>query len=121
MVYFFEMIARLFAFDIGWYASQIMANLFWIFVVTAVMYIFLNGKRVLFGVILFFVVAHVWAAAEQLYGVAIFAAGFLGIYYMTKLATMAFAESVPSLKNHLILITTVQFYVLFLAYNIFLR
>ena len=121
MVYFFEMIARLLAFDIGWYASQIMANLLWIFMAFVLMHLFLGGKRVIWGVILFFFVAHAWAAAEQLYGVVIFAAGFLGIYYMTKLGVIMFAESVPSLRRHLILIAEVQFFAVLILYNVFMR
>lgn len=121
MVYFFEMIARLLAFDSGWYASAIMANLVWIFMAFVLMHMFLGGKRVIWGVILFFFVAHAWAAAEQLYGVVIFAAGFLGIYYMTKLAVIQLAESIPKLGRWTILISSLWFFVLMIVYNIFLK
>ncbi len=121
MVYFFEMVARLLAFDIGWYVSAIMANLLWIFIVTVLMYMFLEGKRVVKGVVMFFFLAHFWVAAGSLYDISILVAGFLGIYYMTKLGVMMFAESVPSLRRHLILISAVQFYILIVVYNAFIR
>ena len=121
MEYFFEMLLRLFTLDIGWYVSAIMANLLWIFLVTVIMYYFLGGKNVLKGVILFFINAHLWIAVGNMYGIVIIAGGFLGVYYITKLATVMFSETIPGLRRWTILVASLQFFVLLIAYYAFLR
>ena len=45
---------------------------------------------------------------------------FFGIYYITKIAVLAFAEDTPQLKSKLVIISEIQAIALIAIYNLFL-
>jgi len=117
----FEFFYRLISLDTNWLVSLKANNLHWLFLITVLIFIFFDGKKVVLGVIAFFLVGWAWGDFELISGLAVFAGGFLMIYYLSKIAVMIFAENQPELKNKLIWISELQFIIVFMCYNIFLR
>ena len=58
---------------------------------------------------------------EVLTGLAWSGASFLLLYYITKLAVLAWAENSKTLQKHLILISEIQFLSLLLIYTFFMK
>ncbi|MBN1940712.1 MAG: hypothetical protein JW772_00860 [Candidatus Diapherotrites archaeon] len=117
----FEFFHSLMSLDINWFVTLIGNNLIWLFMFTALIFFFFNGKKVVAGVIVFSLVAWAWMDFETYGGIVIFAGGFLAIYYITKLAVLMFAENTPELSSKLIWITEIHGILLIVAYNIFMR
>ncbi len=117
----FEFFSHLISLDFAWIISLIGSNLHWLFAITALIFFFFNGKKIILGVIAFFLLGWAWGDFELISGMIVFGAGFLVIYYLTKLIVLIFAENQPELKNKLIWISEIQFLAVFILYNIFLR
>jgi hypothetical protein len=117
----FEFFNHLISLDLAWLASLIASNLHWLFAVTVLIFFFFNGKKVILGVIVFFLLGWAWGDFETLGGIALFVGGFLGIYYITKVVVLIFAENTPELQSKLIWISEFQSIGAIIIYNVFLR
>ena len=62
-----------------------------------------------------------WVDLGQISGMYWTIGSFLLIYYITKLATVAVIESTPVLRKYTVIISTLQFYVLFLIFQFFIK
>jgi len=120
---FFEFMSRLLSFDLIWIAGLIFGNLHYVFLFAAVCFFFFgpNIKKTVVSVILLSLVAWTWVDFELMSGWLLFVGGFLSIYYLTKIIVVIFANDVPALKNHLVIINELQFLAILLIYNFFLR
>ena len=116
---FVEALAHLFALDLGWFVSLIIGNLLLLFAFIATMYIFLEGKKVIAGVIFLTLVLWIIADIQFVTGWLVFVGGFLSIYYITKLALLIFVED-TKLKKWLIPVSTAHAYLIIIIYNYFM-
>ena len=118
---FFEALQALFELNLGFFVDIAMNNLLWIFIFYALIHYFLEGKRTLYFFLVFAMVIWTFIDFEILTGIAWQAAGFLLIYYVTKLAVLAWAENSPNLKNKLLWVSEVQFMLLLFVYTFFIK
>ena len=120
---FFDFLNAMLSLDFAWFVWLVQANVFFIFAFTAICFFFWNGetKKTIVGLFLLSVVAWTWVDFEMISGWVLFVGGFLAVYYITKVAVMTFAEDVPSLRNKLVIVSEVQFLVLVIIYNLFMR
>ncbi len=109
--------------DLGWFVWVVSANIIYLFAFLAVCFFFWdrNIKKTIAGTILLSIVAWMWVDFEIISGWVLFVGGFLAIYYVTKFAALTFAEDIPSLQNKLVIVSEIQFIVLLIVYNLFLR
>ncbi len=117
---FFSFIQHLLALDIGWFIALIMNNLLWLFIFYAVMHIFMDGKKAVYGFVVFCLTLWAWQDFENVSNVIIFGASFLSIWYVTKLALLTFVESVPALSKKLIYINELHGLLLVVLFSIFM-
>ncbi len=120
---FFEFVQAVLTLNVNWLAWLISANWHYFFAFAACCFFFWNGN-VKKAIVAFFLLSIVvWAAADfsTVSGWMWAVGGFFAIYYISKIAVMVFAESVPQLKRYLVVVSVVQFWVLFIIYNMFLR
>ncbi len=120
---FFNFLNAVLGFDIAWFVWLIEHNLFYVFAFITLCFFFWGNsmKKAVIVTVLLSIVAWAWVDFELISGWVLFAGGFLSIYYVTKMVIMVFAESMPSLKNKLILVSEIQFFALLIIYNLFLR
>ncbi len=118
---FFEAMQALFALDLGFFIDVFMNNLIWVFAFYVMIYIFFEGKNTIYWFI--FWTFLVWAILDwqDLTGIVFTAGAFLFLYYLSKIALLGFAESVPALKKYLVVISTVSAYSLMLIYTFFMK
>ena len=117
----FQAINAIFSLDINFFINIFMNNLLWVFVFYALIHYFMEGRRVIYFFLVFSFLLWSFVDFEILTGLAWNAAGFLLIYYLTKIALLTLAEDIPSLKNKLLWISEVQFVFLLFAYIFFLK
>ena len=118
---FFEAMQALFALDLGFFIDIFMNNLFWVFAFYVMLYIFFDGKNMVYWFIFWSFL--VWAIVDfqDLTGIVFTAGGFLFLYYLSKIALLGFAESVPGLRRYMVVISTVSAYTLMVVYTFFLK
>lgn len=117
---FLEVLQAAIVLNIGFFIDLFLGNLFWFFLFYTAMHYFI-GKKQLYFALLFSAVMWAWTDLEFFSGLTWVVPSFLLIYYVTKLAVVALVETTPSLRKYVVVISTLQFYVLFLVYNFLLR
>ena len=119
----FDFFNAIISLDAGWFVWMLQNNLVYLFAFIALCFFFWekNLKKTIAATILLSIVAWAWVTFEMVSGWVLFVGGFLAVYYITKLAILIFAQDVPQLKNKLIIISEIQFLVLVVAYNLFMR
>lgn len=119
---FFEFLNAVITLDLNWLAWLFFSNFHYLFLFVLICFFFFGPsiKKVVIATALFCPLAWVWVDFEMMSGWFLFVGGFLGIYYITKMVVLMFAEDVPALRKHLVIISELQFVVLFLAYNLIL-
>ena len=119
---FFEFLNAAITLDLSWLATLVLTNLHYLFLIGILCFFFWgpSTKKVVISTILLSVVLWTWADLEFFSGWAWALPLFLGIYYISKLAIVAFAENTPGLSKHLVLIQEVHFIGLFAVFNIFI-
>lgn len=105
-----EMIGRLISLDFGWFADLILNSLMIGFMLLAVFYIFLEGKKFIKGSIIIFITLFAFLDLERALGIAFFTGSAVLLYYVSKFVVLAIAENNPALKKNLIFINELQFY-----------
>ena len=120
---FFQFLEALLSLDLGWFTWLVEHNIVYAFAFFALCFFMWDGnvRKALGATILLSLVAWIWVDMESISGMVIFAGSFLAIYYITKIAVMAFAEDVPALRKHLVLVGEVQFVVVLLVFNVFMK
>ncbi len=120
---FFQFLEALLSLDLAWFVWIVEHNIIWAFAFFAMCFFFWDGKMKKAGgaTLLLIMTAWIWVDMESVSGLILFVGGFLSVYYITKVAVMTFAEDSPILRKHLVLVGEIQFVVVLLAYNIFMR
>ena len=91
------------------------------FMLIAVFSIFLEDRNLVKGLIVVFITLFAFFDFEKALGIPFFAGKFLLVYYISKFAVLAVAESSNFLKRRLIFISEMQFYASFIISAVFLR
>ncbi|HZX20579.1 MAG TPA: hypothetical protein VFF13_06225 [archaeon] len=112
-----EVLHSVISLDIGFFIDLFFDNLFFFFAFYVLIHIFVEKKDTFFYVLILLIVLWAFEDIETFTGLTFLSASFLIVYYITKLAVVAFAESVPSLRKYTIIITTIQFYVAYVIFN----
>ena len=121
MAILFDAIAATLTLNLNWWVWIIMNNLFWVFGVMAAAYFFYGRKKMLSDFIM--AVFLIWSALDfsALSGWVILSGTFLALLYLSRLALVGFVENVPSMQKKLPFIISLQFIVVLVIYNIFMR
>jgi hypothetical protein len=116
-----EFISHAVALDLGWIVGFIASNLHWLFALVATTFIFYDGKKVLMPFIL--TVGMLWASADfaLVSGWVWAVPAFLFIHYITRFAVMTFCSEVDRLKNILPVVFIIQFFAVYIIFNLFLK
>ena len=114
---FFEALQALLSLNFTFFIDIFLDNWFLFFGFYALMYFFLEKKNTLFYTIILIIILSSFVDIEHLTGLALISSGFLVIYYVTKIALLAFAEDSPLLRRYMLVLSTLQFYVAFFIYN----
>ncbi len=117
----FEAIAATLSLDAGWWIHVILANLFWVVGFAVAAYYFFGNKRTFSGFILIVFMMWVFLDFTHYSGWYFNVATFLALYYISRLALLGFIENIPSMQKNLAFILSMQFIVLYIIYNIFMR
>lgn len=120
---FFEFLNAVISLDVNWLAWLFFANLHYLFLFVAVGFFFFGPKMRKAAISALLLAFSAWALVDfqNISGWAILVGGFLAIFYITKIAVLTFAEDVPYLKKHLVLVSELHFVSILIFYNLFLR
>jgi len=105
---FIEFIARLLTFDIAWFVDFVFANLFWLFAFAVLIHILFSGKHMLLGIALIALDIWLWDVWGSISGLSFFGATTLVIYYVSKIAVLKLAETIPQLRDKFVIISSLQ-------------
>ncbi len=120
---FFEFLQAVVTLDLNWLVSTVFNNLHWLFAFATVCFFFFGYgvRKLAITVSLLTLLLWAWVDFELLGGWGIFIAEFLILYYISKIALLAFVEEVPSLRKHIVAISALQGILLIVFFNLFLR
>ncbi|MFH1391595.1 MAG: hypothetical protein ABIH20_04755 [Candidatus Diapherotrites archaeon] len=116
-----EALTELASFNFKWFIDLAIGNLFITFALLATFYLFLEGQNFIKGSIIIFITFFAFFDFEKVLGIPFFTGKFLVIYYATKLAVLALAETNEFLKKRLLFISELQFYGAFVVSILFFR
>ncbi len=105
---FFIFINHLFAFDLPWLLGFMRSNLLWLAVLSALVHILFNGEKFVPAIIFMTFALWLWGDFEGLSGIGFAGAQVLAVYYISKISLLAIVENTPSLKRHLVVISTIS-------------
>ena len=96
--------------NLSWWFSLIMSNLHWVFVFFVAAYLFYDGKQTLRAMC--FTIMYIWATVSFFpsLGIMYLIPSWFAFVYVSRVAGLTFALTMPSLKNRLPLIYVVLFY-----------
>lgn len=116
---FIEAVYSALSLDLGWFVEVTLNNLFWVFGFMAAAFYFWDGKKV-WGHF-FIVVAVMWISLDftALTGWTFFAAMFLMVLYIGRMAVLMFAETTNFGKKNLPLIYVLYFWIWLVIFNLF--
>lgn len=111
------------SFDFAWLSAVLFSNIHYLFAFAVLSFFFFGTsvKKIAVSAFLLVIVCWAWVDFELFSGWVLFVGGFLSIYYITKIVVLTFADQMPQLKNHLVLVGELQFLTLLIIYNFFLR
>ena len=105
---FIEFVSNLLSFNLGWFISLVLNNLFWVFAYALLVHIIFNGEKMVAAFVLFALDVWLWDVFGLLSGVSIFGAQTLVIYYITKIGVLAIAEKSETLKSKFVVVSSIQ-------------
>ena len=120
---FLEFLSHALVLDFAWMASIFLHNLHYFFIFAALAFFFFTqkGVRFVFFALLLGLYCWAWVDFSTVTGWAIFGSAFLMIYYLSKVAILIFAETVPELRNRLVIVSTVVTIFVLVSFNTLLR
>ncbi|MFH1390807.1 MAG: hypothetical protein ABIH20_00665 [Candidatus Diapherotrites archaeon] len=104
----FESIIAIFSFNFGFLIDLLINNLFFLFGFAAFVHFVFEGRKPFLILLVMIFTVWVWESWGSLTGVVLFGAKTLGLYYLTKVATLTFVENSQALKDKFVLISTMQ-------------
>lgn len=114
-------LTHLLSFDVAWIVSFVLSNLHYLFAMVALMYYIVGEKRFLTAFIFFTIGAWIIVDFETITGWVYYVAGFLALLYVSRMAVSIYAEASPKWSERLLLVLVIQFVLLFIFFNLFLR
>lgn len=118
---FLESIEHILNLDLGWFVGLALGNLAIAFMLFAVFYLFLDGKKLISGSFIIFATLFAFLDLETVLGVPFFTGKFMVVYYVSKLALLAMVEGSKRLGKKMIFINELQFFAAFAITVAFLR
>ncbi|MFH1391214.1 MAG: hypothetical protein ABIH20_02790 [Candidatus Diapherotrites archaeon] len=118
---FFEAIQALLSLDISFFIDIVMGNILWSFMFFALIYFFFDKKNTIYYFLLWAVLLWAFFDFESLTSITFRTGPFLMIYYLTKLAVLAWAENSPRFKDKLLWVSETQFLLLLFVFTFFLK
>ncbi|GEM_PF-2810769 len=117
---FGEFLARVALLDVSWLVTLVASNWVYIFMFV-VLGFFLYGKKNLVLSFLFMTLM-VWLTVDltRLFGWVVLAPAFLCAHYLSRLVVLTFSEADEKLSEHFNIIAIVQFWVVYIIYNVFI-
>lgn len=119
---FFEFLQAVATLDLNWLAWLLFSNLHYLFLFGVLCFFFWGPsvRKAAIATIILSITAWIWYDFQTFSGWAWALPVFLGIYYITKVGVVAFAEDMPQLKKHLVLVQEIHFVGLFVVFNLFM-
>lgn len=116
---FFELVENLVSFNLAWFWSLLQAHWLMFFMFIALSVFYKPEKWLKFFFILWI---YLWIFSDflSISGWIVFSASFLFLNYVSRVALMTFAESIPWCKDRLPLIFSLQFLTVLIIYNLIL-
>jgi hypothetical protein len=118
---FFQAIQAIYQLNIAFFIEVFMNNLLWVFMFYVMIHFLFEGKRTVYWFVLFSFTLWALLAWESLTGFVFSAASFLLLFYLSKFALLGFVEDIPSLKRHIVLISSIAGYSVVVFYTFFLQ
>ncbi len=119
---FFEFLNAVITLDLNWLVTVFSSNFHYLFLFAMLCFFFWGPsvKKTVIATIVLFTAAWIWFDFQIFTGWAWAVPVFLAIYYITKIGIVTFAEDMPQLRKHLVLIQELHFVGLFVVFNLFL-
>ncbi len=114
---FFEAVQAAANLDLGFFIDMVLSNIAWVFVFYAMIYIFFHGKKTFYFFVLWGFLLWAIMDWQNITGMAFSGAGFLLLYYVSKLGLLGFVESVPSLRKYIVVASSLSAYALIWLYT----
>ena len=110
---FFTHLAML---DLQWFVELAMNNIFWVFVLLAITFVYneMKWSTKIFIVIVIMIFSTV--EAFEVMGIIILVGGFLFVYYIGEIILLSFTETIPSLKGKMPFVLTIYFFIMSALY-----
>ncbi|MBI2597797.1 MAG: hypothetical protein HYW50_01225 [Candidatus Diapherotrites archaeon] len=118
---FFEALTHAMALDFGFFIGLVLNNLFWVFGFYAIMFYFFNGKKTLYFTIFFALIVWAYSDMQAITNIVWTSASFLLFYYISKLALLKIAETIPRISKYMVVLSTAQGLLLFLVFNFLIK
>jgi len=115
---FFIFVGNLLSLNFGWIINFLLHNLFWIFAL-AMLCSILFGEKALQGFFVMTPALWLWGDFEALSGVGFYGAKVLVLYYVSKIGILTIVENTPSLKKHILIVSTISGAIALLLANVF--
>lgn len=120
MVTFFVVMNEILNFNIGWLVNFLLSNLFWVFALVMLSYIFFGRAKFFEGIVFLTFALWLWDDFGSLSGIGFASSGVLLIYYISKISILAVVENSKELKKHLLVISTATGVVALVISNVFM-
>ncbi len=119
-----DFFTHLFSLDLAWFVWLIFANLFFLFTFIALIHYLYPKTKHLTQIVLFVLFCiNIWAVVDFSLAVGWIITGsvFLMIHYITRVALVTLVESPKTSTRTLVILMMIQFYAVYIFYNLFMR
>ncbi|VVC00069.1 Uncharacterised protein [uncultured archaeon] len=117
---FFEFVGPVISLNFPWLVDFFLSNLLWLFILSVMVHILFNGQKFVPALAIFTFALWLWGDFETLSGIGFAGAQVLFIYYMAKISLLSIVESTPSLRPHLLAISTISGCAALIVANVFM-
>lgn len=105
---FFVFISHVAGLDIPWLVDFMLSNLIWVAILGVMMHVLFNGQKFFSALIFMTFALWLWGDFEELSGIGFAGAQVLAVYYISKISLLSIVENTPSLKPHLLVVSTIS-------------
>ena len=117
---FWEVMVHVLSFDVVWLMEFFFANLLWFFMLTAGIFLFTDGKKVLPNLITFLAIIWISSDLKIFYNLSIYTAFGLLLLYLLRLSVLTMMQYTKGLSKYFKLAWFLSWFVVLYIYNIFL-
>ncbi len=105
---FFIFMDHILGLDFPWIVEFMLSNLIWVAVLSVMMHVLFNGEKFVSAFIFMTFALWLWGDFEGLSGIGFAGAQVLAVYYISKISLLSIVENTPSLRRHLLVISTIS-------------